>query len=149
MNSESDEVQSVIDSVARDGRRKDALALLDLLTEVTGEPPKVWSSNTIGFGQYHYRYASGQEGDFFTVGFSPRKDRLTLYVMSGLRGFDDILERLGKYRATKSAIHLKRLGDVDEAVLRELIVECVNHVQAVEREMGAIPRMSEIPPRQA
>jgi len=149
MSEDRDAVEAVVDAVAHDGRRTDARALLGLMAEASGLEARVWSANTIGFGQYHYRYASGQEGDFFTVGFSPRKDRLTLYVMSGLRGFDDILERLGKYRATKSAIHLKRLGDVDEAVLRELIVECVNHVQAVEREMGAIPRMSEIPPRQA
>lgn len=118
------------------------------MAQVTGEMPRVWSAGTIGFGQYHYRYASGQEGDFFTVGFAPKKDRITLYLMSGLRGFGDILDRLGPHTAGKSTVHLKRLDDVDRKVLAELISECVAHVAIVERMMGAIPRMSEIPPRE-
>ncbi len=142
-------VQAVIDDVADERRRKDATALLALMTEVTGYEPKVWSANTIGFGQYHYRYKTGQEGDFFTVGFSPRKDRLTLYIMSGLRGFEDILDRLGPHQASKSTVHVKRLDDLDQEALQELISECVRHVSKVERDMGAIPRMSDIPPREA
>ena len=142
-------MQAVIDDVADERRRKDATALLALMTEVTGYEPQVWSANTIGFGQYHYRYKTGQEGDFFTVGFSPRKDRLTLYIMSGLRGFEDILDRLGPHQASKSTVHVTRLDDLDQEALQELIAECVNHVEAVEKELGAIPRMSDIPPRQA
>lgn len=143
-------VQEVIDGVAHSGRREDAAALVDLMAEATGEQPKVWSAGTIGFGQYHYRYEkSGQEGKFFDVGFAPRKDKITLYVMSGLRGFEDILERLGPHQASKSTVHLKRLGDVDRDVLVELITECVAHLRKVERELGAIPRMSDIPPRGA
>lgn len=145
-----DSAGGVITAVPHEGRRRDAADLLELMSEVTGEEPHVWSQGTtIGFGKYHYRYASGQEGDFFTVGFSPRKDKITLYIMSGLRGFEDILERLGPHTAAKSAVHIKRLGDVDRDVLIELIRECVNHVAAVEAELGAIPRMSEIPPRRA
>ncbi len=144
-----DEVQAIIQGVPHDGRRADAVALLELMAAVTGEEPKEWDAGTIGFGQYHYRYKTGQEGDFFTIGFSPRKDRITLYVMSGLRGFEDILERLGRHSTGKSTVHLKRLADVDPAVLGELITACVDHVAAVERSMGAIPRMSEIPPREA
>jgi hypothetical protein len=108
----------------------------------------VLNANPIGYGQYHYRYESGQEGDFFTVGFSPRKDRITLYVMSGLRGFDDILDRLGPHTTGKSTVHLKRIGDVDRTVLAELITACVAHVEAVERSLGAIPRMGDIPIRE-
>ena len=140
-------VQRVIDDVAHEGRRRDAQELTALMAELTGEEPRVWNADTIGYGQYHYRYASGQEGDFFTVGFSPRNDRITLYIMSGLRGFDDILDRLGQHTTGKSTVHLKRLDDVDRTVLAELISECVAHVEAVERSMGAIPRMSDIPPR--
>ncbi len=142
-------VQGIIEGVSHSGRRADATELLDLMTAVTGEEPKVWGKNTIGFGEYHYRYKTGQEGDFFTVGFSPRKDRVTLYVMSGLRGFDDILERLGPHQASKSTVHLKRLSDVDRDALMDLISECVKHIEKVEREVGAIPRMSDIPPREA
>ncbi len=146
---ETQSVEDIIGGVSGEERRQDAAALLELMREVTGEEPKVWSANTIGFGQYHYRYGSGQEGDFFSVGFSPRKDRLTLYIMSGLRGFDDILHRLGPNNASKSTVHLKRLADVDRGVLAELIRECVAHLAAVEQELGAIPRMSDIPPRAA
>ena len=141
-------VQDVIDGVSHQGRRDDAAALAQLMAEVTGEEPRVWSAGTIGFGQYHYRYEkSGQEGDFFDIGFAPRKDKITLYVMSGLRGFDDILERLGSHQASKSTVHFKRLDDLDHDVLIELITECVAHIRQVETKLGAIPRMSDIPPR--
>ena len=138
----------LVDTVTNRERRADASNLLDLMSQVTGEEPRGWGSNTIGFGRYHYRYATGQEGDFFMVGFSPRKDRLTVYLMSGLRGFEDILERLVPHRAGKSTVHLKRLDDVEPTVLIELIEACVEHVRKVEEALGAIPRMSDIPPRQ-
>lgn len=141
-------VLALVDAVENVQRRTDARDLLELMSSTTGQAPKVWGSATIGFGQYHYRYKTGQEGDFFTVGFSPRKDRLTLYLMSGLRGFEDLLERLGPHKAGKSTVHLKRLDDVDRKVLIELIEECVTHVDMVETMMGAIPRMSDIPPRE-
>ena len=142
-------IREIIDGLPTATRREDAQALLDLMARVTGETPRGWSAGTVGFGQYHYRYASGQEGDFFTVGFSPRKDKITLYIMSGLRGFEDILDRLGPHQSAKSAVHIKRLADLDDEALVELIAECVRHVEEVERDLGAIPRMSEIPPRQA
>ena len=148
-DSDRQAVTELVDAVADERRRTDASNLLDLMRAVTGEKPAVWGSNTVGFGRYHYRYTTGQEGDFFTVGFSPRKDRLTLYLMSGLRGFEDILERLGPHRAGKSTVHLKSLDDVEQSVLIELIEECVEHVRRVEQALGAIPRMSDIPPRQA
>ncbi len=143
-----EQVQAIIDTVANQQRRDDAAAIVDLMAEITGEPPKAWSSSTIGFGQYHYRYKTGQEGDFFVVGLAPRKDRITLYIMSGLRGFEDILDRLGPHQASKSTVHVKRLADLDRAALTDLISECVKHVAKVEKEIGAIPRMSDIPPRE-
>jgi len=142
-------VQEIIDSVPHDGRRRDAAELVELMERVTGEPPVVWSAGTIGFGQYHYRYHTGQEGDFFPIGLAPKKDKLTLYVMSGLRGFEDILDRLGPHTAGKSTVHLKRLDDIDRSALTDLISECVRHVEAVQATLGAIPRMSDIPPRGA
>ena len=148
MSDQQAAVQAVIDGVANAGRREDAAGLLALMTEVTGAEPRVWSAGTIGFGQYHYRYASGQEGEFFDIGFAPRKDKLTLYIMSGLRGFDDILDRLGPHSSSKSTVNIKRLDDVDRGVLTELIAESVAHIRHVEDELGAIPRMSEIPPRE-
>ena len=140
-------VLEIIDAVAHAGRRTDAATLIEIMAEVTGEEPRVWSAGTIGFGRYHYQYASGQEGDFFQIGLAPRKDKLTLYVMSGLRGFDDILERLGPHTASKSTVHLTSLEGIDRTALTELISECVRHLEWVEAELGSIPRMSEIPPR--
>ncbi|MGD2103305.1 MAG: DUF1801 domain-containing protein [Acidimicrobiia bacterium] len=132
---------------AQDGsRREDGLRLLDLMTETTGEEPMV-DGKTIGFGSYHYRYETGREGDFFKVGFAPTRQGLTLYVMSGLRGFDDILTRLGPHKTSKSTVKINHLDDVDQGALVELISECVRHIDEVEAEMGAIPRMSDIPPR--
>lgn len=109
----------------------------------------MWSGGTIGFGRYHYRYVSGQEGDFFKVGFAPREQNLTLYIMSGLQGFEDILERLGPHKASKSTVKITDLDAVNEDALIELIAECVRHLDEVEASLGAIPRMSEIPPRVA
>lgn len=139
---------AVVDALTDSRRRAEASTLLKLMSEVTGEQAQVWGSDIVGFGQYHYRYQTGQEGDFFKIGFSPRRDRLTLYVMSGLRGFEDILGRLGPHRAGKSTVHLKRLEDVDRQVLVELIDACIDHLDMVERSLGAIPRMSDIPPRE-
>lgn len=134
-------------SIKDESVRSDAFKLLELLRQATGEDPELWSSNTIGFGRYHYKYATGKEGEFFDIGFAPRSGHLTLYVMSGLRGFEDILDRLGPHEASKSAVHVKGLEDLDLDVLRELVTECVAHLRWVESELGAIPRMREIPPR--
>ena len=146
--SDTQTVREIVSAVTHTKRREDATVLLDLMTEVTGEQPRVWSAGTIGFGQYHYRYKTGQEGDFFQIGLAPRKDKLTLYVMSGLRGFEDILERLGPHTSSKSTVHITGLEGIDREALSELISECVRHLEVVEASMGAIPRMSDIPPRQ-
>lgn len=140
-------VMDTLTSIEDDRLRSDAFQLLELLRRETGKDPELWNSNTIGFGRYHYRYATGKEGDFFDIGFAPRSGHLTLYVMSGLRGFEDILARLGPHEASKSTVHLRGLADLDLDVLQELVRECVAHLRSVESELGAIPRMSEIPPR--
>ncbi len=140
-------MEELLESIEHEQRRADARELVALAAIAMGAGPTVWNGDTIGFGRYHYRYASGQEGDFFRFGIAPRRDRITLYVMSGLRGFDDLLERLGPHKATKSAIHITSLERVDRDVLEELIAECDRHLAKVEAALGAIPRMSEIPPR--
>ena len=145
--SDSDAVRDVLDAVTTPSRRRDAVALVEIMREVTGQEPRVWSAGTIGFGRYHYRYKTGQEGDFFQIGLAPRKDKLTLYVMSGLRGFEDILDRLGPHTSSKSTVHLKSLDGIDRSALTDLISECIRHLEHVEASMGAIPRMSDIPPR--
>lgn len=104
-----------------DVKRRDAETVATIMEEVTGSPPVMWGSSIVGFGQYHYRYASGREGDFFVAGFAPRKRALTLYIMAGFSAYDALLPKLGKFTVGKSCLYVKRLADVDLAVLRELI----------------------------
>ncbi len=98
---------SVIDflnSVEDEQKRKDSFKVLKLMQKITASEPKMWGTSIIGFGSYHYKYKSGREGDWFLTGFSPRKQNLTLYIMSGFKRFDDLLEKLGKYKTGKSAL---------------------------------------------
>ncbi len=122
---------SVKDFLAKAGnerRRGEALALLELMKGVTGEEPVMWGDSIVGFGSYHYRYASGREGDWPLAGFSPRKHALTLYIMSGFAKHGELLSRLGRHRTGKSCLYLKRLEDVDLNVLRELVERSVEEV---------------------
>ena len=114
-------VADFLAAVPDPARRADAQAACALIIEVTGAEPVMWGSSIVGFGAYHYRYASGQEGDWPPVGLSPRKAALTLYLSTGFDGADDLLNRLGPHSTGRSCLYLKRLGDVDEAVLRELV----------------------------
>ena len=90
----------------------------------------MWGPSIVGFGHYHYKYATGRENDWFLAGFSPRKQDLTIYLMSGIDRHDAHLSRLGKYKTAKSCLYIKRLADVDVAVLQELIAESVKHMKA-------------------
>jgi hypothetical protein len=99
------------------------------MAEVTGDEPRLWGRGMVGFGTYHYRYESGREGDWFVTGFAPRKSDLTLYIMAGFDRYEALMSRLGKYRTGKSCLYVKRLADVDEAVLRELVEESVGWVR--------------------
>lgn len=123
-----DSVEAFLNSVEDDQKREDAFALLRLMREATGEEAVMWGDSIVGFGSYHYRYASGREGDWFLAGFSPRKRNLTLYIMAGFDEYDDLLERLGKFKTGKSCLYLNRLSDVDDQVLRELVRRSAEHV---------------------
>ncbi len=103
------------------GRREDCIALLHLMERITGAPAKMWGPAIVGFGSYHYKYASGQEGDWFVTGFSPRKQNLTLYIMSYLEQYPDLMARLGKFKTGKACLYIKQLADVDPVVLEALI----------------------------
>jgi hypothetical protein len=102
-------------------RRQDGLALDALFRRVTGWTPRMWGPSMVGYGQYHYRYASGREGDFLATGFSPRKANLSIYIMPGYRDYGAILKRLGKHKTGKSCLYINKLADVDADVLEELI----------------------------
>jgi Domain of unknown function (DU1801) len=142
----ADEVSRLLDTVADGDRRNECVQLIGMMRHASGEDPELWGNGTIGFGRYHYRYASGRQGDWFKVGFAPRSTNTTVYVMSGFVGYDDLLSELGRYRRGKSCLYLRRLTDVDPVVLGALIERCIEHLDQVEANLGAIPRMSAMPP---
>jgi hypothetical protein len=127
-------------------QRADAETLIGLMSEATRSPGRIGYEKIVGFGHYHYRYASGREGDSSPVGFAATSRGLTIYLISGFRGYDDLLGQLGKHTKTKYCLYVRRLADVNVDVLRRLIQRSVRHVEATERAMGAVPRLAEMPP---
>jgi hypothetical protein len=126
------DVGAFLASVPDESRRADAIAVCALMEEITGEPPVMWGSSMVGFGRYRYRYPSGREGEWFVVGFSPRKQNLTLYVVHGFGDHASLLARLGKHSTGKACLYLKRLADADAEVLRTLIERSVEHVRELD-----------------
>lgn len=120
--------ESFIEQNCEGQKKEDALRILESMKKITGEKPTMWGPSLIGFGTYHYKYASGREGDFFCVGFSPRKTALTVYIMPGFKRYDSLMQKLGKYKTGKSCLYIKKLTDVDYAVLEELIGESYQHM---------------------
>lgn len=118
-------VEKFLDGVENERRREDAREVLELMAEVTGEKPQMWGQNIVGFGSYRYRYASGREGEWFLVGFSPRKSSLSLYIMSGVSGYEELLEKLGRHKTGKACLYVDRLEDIDMGVLRRLMEKSV------------------------
>lgn len=115
-------VDAFIGNISDDRKQADCLVLLTLFEEVTGETAKMWGASIIGFGQYHYKSErSSQEGDWPLVGFSPRKQNLTLYVMSEMSEFNELLTKLGKHKTSKACLYVNTLADVDELVLRQIV----------------------------
>ena len=114
-------VNAFIDAVDHPRRREDARTLQELMQRVTGEEPVMWGPSIVGYGSYHYRYASGQEADWPVVGFSPRKQNLSIYIMTGFEESDDLLTRLGKHKTGKSCLYVNNLAEVDLDVLESLV----------------------------
>lgn len=121
-------VSDFLDGVENEKRREDSKIALKLMEEITGEEAKMWGKSIVGFGTYHYKYASGREGDFMKVGFSPRKTSLTLYIMGGFDRYDELMEKLGKYKIGKSCLYIKKIEDVDLEVLKDLVRESVAYI---------------------
>jgi len=110
--------------------RRDADTLIDLMRRVSGRQPRLWNVGTIGFGTYHYRYDSGREGEGHTIGFYPRKGKITVYLMDGTARHAEPLARLGAHTETGYCIHLKRLSDVDAAVLEQIVGDSYRFIAA-------------------
>lgn len=113
-------VDHFIDAVPNPQRREDAKTVRAMMERLTGEPATMWGPTIVGFGTYHYKYDSGHEGDMCRLGFSPRKAELVLYVLTESAGQEAQLARLGKHKTGKCCLYIKKLSDVDEAVLEEL-----------------------------
>ena len=114
-------VEAFVKAIADPQRRKDCVTLIGLMKKATGSKPKTWGTSIVGFGEYHYRYASGHEGDMCLLGFSPRKQALSLYCCAGLEEFKDLLGRLGKHKTGKGCLYIKSLEDVDLPTLTTLL----------------------------
>jgi hypothetical protein len=118
-------VQAFLRGIEDATRRQDCRTLVTLMKQATGEKPEMWGTSIVGFGSYHYKGASGREGDWFLAGFSPRKQNLTIYVMSGFEGADALLARMGKHTASVSCLYVKGLADVDLSALKRLVKRSV------------------------
>lgn len=122
-------VKEFLNKVPDEGRREDSFAVAKIMEEITGEKPKMWGPSIVGFGTYHYKYASGREGDWPITAFSPRKRDLTLYIMPGFEKHAEMMKQLGKHSTGKSCLYIKRLSDIHVPTLKKLIKESVKQVK--------------------
>jgi hypothetical protein len=120
-------VKEFIDSIEDETKRKDCNEIAKMMRKATGKNPKMWGDAIVGFDDYEYKYKSGREGDCFRIGFSPRKQAITLYIMDGFGKYDELMSKLGKHKTGKSCLYIKRLEDIDIDILNNLIEESVKH----------------------
>ncbi|MBU5210497.1 DUF1801 domain-containing protein [Heyndrickxia oleronia] len=122
-------VMEFIENIENPKKREDAYQLLDIFTETTGYPAKMWGTSIIGFGSYHYKYKSGHEGDAPFVGFSPRKAKISLYLATGEPKREELLNQLGKHTTGKACVYVNKLSDIDVTILKSLIDQSVNFLK--------------------
>ena len=123
------DVTEFINSVADEKKRTDSFKLIDAMSDVTGFKPHMWGPSIIGFGNYHYKYQSGHEGDAPLAGFSPRKNAITVYLASTFPERDELLKQLGKYKLTVACIYIKTLDDINISVLKKMIIASARHIK--------------------
>ena len=122
-------VEKFLNSIKDEQKRKDSFQVLEMMKKITKEEPIMWGTSIVGFGKYHYKYESGREGDWFLTGFSPRKQNLTLYIMSGFKRYNELMKKLGKHKTGSSCLYINKLDDIDLKVLKELISESVKYMK--------------------
>lgn len=123
-------VEEFLSAIDNESRRSDCLKLIKIMKEISGENPVLWGDSLIGFGKYHYKYASGREGDWFLTGFAPRKNNISLYLTYDLSRFEQLLKKLGKHKTGKGCLYIKKLEDIDQKVLRQIIKETVEYMKS-------------------
>lgn len=125
-------VNDFIAAVEHEGKRSDANVLVKLMKEITKSEPQMWGASIIGFGSYHYKSASGREGDWFLTGCSPRKQSLSIYIMAGFDNYPELMSKLGKHKTGKGCLYVNKLEDIDLEVLKKLITASVAHLRKLE-----------------
>lgn len=128
-------VTAFLKRVRDDARRRDCLAVGRIMKQATRAAPKMWGTSIVGFGTYHYKYASGRQADWFLTGFAPRKQNLTLYLMTAAR-YKPLLAKLGKYKLAGGCLHIKRLDDVNLTVLRQLVSKSVRTMKQMSARVS-------------
>ena len=123
-------VPEFLEQIEDPKRRTDCMTVARMMERLSGSEPKMWGDSIVGYGDYHYKYASGREGDWFQVGFSPRKQNLTIYVMGYLEHYSALLEGLGKYKHGKGCLYINKLEDVDLDVLEKLLSKSIKRLEA-------------------
>ncbi len=121
-------VKDFLEKIEHPQKRQDCFEILGIMQRITAEPPVMWGTSIVGFGTYHYKYESGREGDMLKIGFSPRKQNLTMYIMPGFSRYDELMSKLGQYKTGKSCLYIKKLDDVDKRVLEELFIEAYKYM---------------------
>ena len=122
-------VSSFVKTITDKNRQVDCAALIDIMQQASGFEPKMWGPSIIGFGNYHYKYESGHEGDAPLVGFSPRKTEFSLYI-ANFEGKEELLKKFGKHKTARACVYIKKLEDVDTGILKKLISGSVKHYKA-------------------
>ena len=125
------DVVSFLNTVEDEQKRKDSFELIKIFEEASYFKAKMWGTAIIGFGSYHYKYASGREGDAPLTGFSPRKDSISLYLTSELNEKEKLLAEFGKHKTAKACIYIKKLSDIDVKILQKLIVNSIAHIKSL------------------
>ena len=121
-------VASFLNAIEDKRKRSDAKKVAAMMRKATGKRAKMWGAAIVGYGNYHYKYASGREGDWILVGFSPRKQNMVVYIVSGFKTHAALMKKLGKHKTGKSCLYINKLADVDLETLRELIQQSVDHI---------------------
>ena len=127
-------VDTYLASLGDEQLASDSETLIAMMRRISGQEPTLWNVGTIGFGTYHYRYGSGREGDGHTIGFYPRKGKLTIYLMDGTARHSELLDRLGTHSTTGYCVYIRRLSDVDPAVLEHIVRESYEFVESKSQE---------------
>ena len=125
----NDNVALFLSSIEEEQKREDCQRLLEMMQEITQAPPNMWGTSIVGFGEYHYKYKSGREGDWFLTGFAPRKQALTLYLMCDLSHDGLNFEGLGKHKKGKGCLYIKRLSEIDKDVLKRIINDSIKIIE--------------------